>query len=316
MNGPLISVIVPVYRVEAFLDRCVESLLRQSYPHFELILVDDGSPDRSGALCDAWAQRDSRVRVLHKENAGPSAARNRGVDLARGEYVSFVDSDDYVAPDYLEYLYTLLTENEADIACAQYRVVYDGEERFEGQGEEKLSVFSSEEAILALYGQELYMPFVTAWAKLFKREIVQNVRFPEGRLHEDDATAYRFFAASGKTVLGSRAVYAYFQSNAGSIVHNRSEKTQQDALMAFTEQCAFFAGRGQTELERAARDNLLNIAVDMADKGDRVLRDFLRDGRAKPYLGRDLRFKTRVRYWGYQLLGVDLNKLYHQLLKR
>lgn len=314
MSEPLISVVVPVYKAERYLDRCVESLLAQTHTHLEILLIEDGSPDGSGALCDAWAAREERVRAFHKENGGPSAARNFGVDRSEGDYVSFVDADDYVAPDYLEYLLRLLTGNGADIACAQYRVAHDGDERFEPQGEDSVRRFTSGEAILALYGQELYMPLVTAWAKLFKREIVREVRFPEGRLHEDDATAYRFYYRSALTVLGPRAVYAYFQDNADSIVHNRSDSTQEDALLAFTEQCAFFEEHGEPELLRAARDNLLNIAVDLADKGDSVLRSFLRDGRAKAYMGGDLRVKTKVRYYGYRLLGVDLNKLYHKIL--
>lgn len=316
MSEPLISVVVPVYRVERYLDRCMESLLGQSFADFELLLIEDGSPDGSAALCDAWEKRDSRVRAVHKANGGPSAARNLGVSLARGAYISFVDADDYVAPDYLAYLLRLLEENGADIACGQYREVFDSAESFSARAEETVRVFTPEEAILALYGPELYMPLVTAWCKLYKRQLFKEIRFPEGRLHEDDATAYRLLAASARTVLGSRVVYAYFQENTNSIVHNRSSHTQEDALLAYTEQCTFFAARGETTLERVARDNLLNIAVDLAARGDEVMRAFFRDGRAARYMGSDLRTKTRLRYYGYRLFGLDLNRLYHKILGR
>ena len=125
-NLPLISVIVPVYKVEKYLDACVASILGQTYANLELILVEDGSPDNSGALCDAWAQKDPRVRVIHKENGGGGLARNVGLDAAKGELIAFVDSDDYIAPDMFAYLYSLLQQG-ADIAeCDYVDVVEDG----------------------------------------------------------------------------------------------------------------------------------------------------------------------------------------------
>lgn len=111
----LISIIVPVYRAEKYLDRCVKSILNQTYINFELILVEDGSPDASGALCDRWAERDNRIRVIHKENGGASSARNRGLDIARGEYIAFVDSDDWIEPQMYEYLYVAMEKSKAQI---------------------------------------------------------------------------------------------------------------------------------------------------------------------------------------------------------
>ena len=123
-NNELVSVIVPVYKVEPYLDRCVASILAQTYPNLEVILVDDGSPDNCPALCDAWAQRDARIRVIHKKNGGLSDARNVGLDAASGAYISFVDSDDYIAENFIETLYDLLHEYHTDISAVHWKLVY------------------------------------------------------------------------------------------------------------------------------------------------------------------------------------------------
>lgn len=315
-NSALVSVIVPVYKVEDYLDRCVESVLRQSYTSFELLLVDDGSPDRCGALCDAWAEKDWRIRVFHKPNGGLSSARNLGTEKARGAYLCYLDSDDYLAPDALEYLLGLLQREEADIACGALRMVQDGGESFADQPEEQLCVFTGEEACLALNTEEDYMSLVTATAKLYRREIACAVRFPEGRLHEDEATAYRFCYLSRRVVRGTREIYGYYQGNAGSITHNRSERSQRDYLAAALEQISFFRGKGSPALARAAADRFLNNASYLAAEGDGVMRAFLRSGEARDCLREGVRFKTRLRCWGSRLFGVDLTRLYNKILGR
>ena len=311
----LVSVIVPVYKVEPYLDRCVESLCRQSYPALEIILVDDGSPDRCGALCDAWAEKDARIRVLHKENGGLSDARNRGVELAKGAYISFVDSDDYVSPDYVAYLMALLREQDADIACGGYRMVSAGGETFDGQPDERVLRLEREDACLALLGQEHYMPLVTAWAKLFPAQLVRDNPFPKGRLHEDEATTYKYYDGCRAVALGTREIYAYYQ-NPQSITHTKTRKNREATLLAAEEQWAWFDGRGEERLRRAAADRLLNDAVYLAAKGDETYRAFLRSGEAARYLEKGLRIKTRVRYAGYRLFGADLTEAYHKILKK
>ena len=313
MNSPLISVVVPVYKVEDFLDRCVESVVRQSYEKLEIILVDDGSPDRCGALCDAWAQKDARIRVLHQKNAGLGAARNRGTELATGEYVSFVDSDDYLAPDAIELLLRLLREQDADIACGDCRSVTDDAAfSFDREGEERVRVFSGEEACMTLQGWELYMPMVSACGKLFPREGLLAEPFTEGRLHEDESTTFRLFFRSRRVALSSRVVYAYYQ-NADSIMHTRSERSQRDLLLAYCEQVRFFEAQGRETLARAAADKLLNVAVDFADRGEGLFGAFLRS-EAWQFRNLKTRPKTLIRYYGYRLTGRDFNKLYHKII--
>lgn len=315
MPEPLISVIIPVYRVEAWLDRCVQSVCAQTWENLEIILVDDGSPDRCGALCDAWAARDARVRVLHKTNGGLSDARNAGVLLARGEYISFVDSDDYLAPDALGYLLGLLRQYDADIAVGAAREVTDGRERFEAQPPEALFCWSAEESVRELMRCDHYLQLVTAWGKLYAAPLVRDNPFPVGRVHEDEATTYKYYDQCRRTVLSNRAVYAYFQ-NPGSIMHNLSEENRRLALRSFEEQVAYFTERDEPGLAAAAADRLVNHVVDLAEKGDTVYRAYFRAGKLKPLLSLGLRRKTRIRYRGYALLGLDLTKLYNKLRGR
>lgn len=314
MNDPLISVVIPVYKVEAYLDRCVESVVKQSYEKLEILLVDDGSPDRCGAMCDAWAGKDSRIRVLHQKNAGLGAARNRGTESATGEFVTYVDSDDYLAPDAIELLLRLLREQGAEIAVADCVKTQEDHVSFDRSSEEYIRLFTGKEACMTLQGWELYMPMVTAWGKLFPRELLLREPFTEGRLHEDEATTYRLYAAVSRVALSSRPVYAYYQ-NPNSIMHTRSERSQRDTLLAYCEQIRFFRSRGETALAEAAEDKLLNVAVDFADRGEVVFGTFLRS-EAWQYRSLKTRPKTLVRYYGYRLTGRDFNKLYHKILGR
>lgn len=314
MNDPLISVVIPVYKVEAYLDRCVESVVRQSYEKLEILLVDDGSPDRCGAMCDAWAGKDSRIRVLHQKNAGLGAARNRGTEIAAGEFVTYVDSDDYLAPDAIELLLRLLQEQGAEIAVADCVKTQEDHVSFDRTTEEQIRLFTGKEACMTLQGWELYMPMVTAWGKLFPRELLLREAFTEGRLHEDEATTYRLYAAVSRVALSSRPVYAYYQ-NPNSIMHTRSERSQRDTLLAYCEQIRFFRSQGETALAEAAEDKLLNVAVDFADRGEVVFGTFLRS-EAWQYRSLKTRPKTLIRYYGYRLTGRDFNKLYHKILGR
>lgn len=151
-NNELVSVIVPVYKVEPYLDRCVASILAQTYPNLEVILVDDGSPDNCPALCDAWAQRDARIRVIHKKNGGLSDARNVGLDAASGAYISFVDSDDYIAENFIETLYDLLHEYHTDISAVHWKLVYaDAPEVPAPLSSRNVTLFQGADAIRELF---------------------------------------------------------------------------------------------------------------------------------------------------------------------
>lgn len=302
-NNRLVSIIVPVYKVERFLDGCVGSLLRQSYENLDIILVDDGSPDNCGAMCDAWAEKDGRIRVLHKANGGLSDARNQGVALAKGEYISFVDSDDYISPDYVEYLLSLMEQTGADIACGSCRVVHGGGEDFSAQPEENVRCFDSVSFYPALC-KEHYMPLVTAWGKLFPADAVRANPFPVGRLHEDEAVTYKLYHQCKKTALGTREIYAYYQ-NPDSITHTKTRKNIEATLLAFAEQFDYFAAEGCRELQIAAAKRLISTALYLAGQGDEAGIDFLKSGQSERFIIPGLDMKARVRYRSYKLFGFD-----------
>ena len=173
MTTPLISVIVPVYRVEEYLERCVKSILSQTYKNLEVILVDDGSPDQCPAICDAWAEKDARVKVIHQENKGLSGARNAGIDAASGEYLAFVDSDDYVSPHFIEELYQLL--QDTGCAIGQCRFSYVKGDGLVEEGDSAFCIYRGESLMEQLYGpEEKATYFVVAWNKLYHTIILSG----------------------------------------------------------------------------------------------------------------------------------------------
>ena len=205
---PTISVIVPVYKVEPYIHRCIDSILAQTFTDFELILVDDGSPDNCPAICDEYAEIDNRIHVIHQENGGLSAARNSGMAAADGEYITFVDSDDYIAEKMLEEMYIAITDNDCDIAmCASVIVGEGGRESVTGlqNGE---TVYCGDSLVA-----NMVIPLETAvCGKLFKREITNGSRFPEGRIHGEDLLfLLQIIDGNTKAVTISYAGYYYIK---------------------------------------------------------------------------------------------------------
>ncbi len=221
----LISVIVPVYNVAAFLPRCVDSILAQSYKNLEVILVDDGATDESGALCDAYAAKDPRITVVHKENGGLSSARNAGLDIARGEYIAFVDSDDWIEEEMYGHMLTLAKKHDAKLVCAGR---YDVSEK---TGEKTLGLCPKEEACVS--AEELVGKIFrwdgcdsSACDKLYHRSLLESFRYPEGKVCEDVPVTYKIVLEAGKAVLCPEPFYNYFHRS-GSISKQKAitEKT-------------------------------------------------------------------------------------------
>ena len=206
MNTPLISVIVPVYKVEAYLDRCVQSIVDQTYQNLEIILVDDGSPDNCPAMCDAWAAKDSRIKVIHKENGGLSDARNVGMAVAAGEYISFLDSDDWVDIHFLQVLYDLIVRTNADIAECRFVTTF-GESSLPTFSEE-ITVCTPEEALVRHIQMTMFKQVV--WNKLYRKNII-NVQFEKGKCHEDEFWTYQIIANCKRLAHIEKALYFYFQ---------------------------------------------------------------------------------------------------------
>lgn len=221
---PKISVIVPIYRVESYLPGCLDSILNQTFRDLEVILVDDGSPDRCGAICEEYAKQDSRIRVIHKENGGLSSARNAGLDIAEGEYVAFVDSDDTVTLDCYEKLFRCAEKYDADLVCGgRWDVSQSTGERVPGLCPEKEEVVSGVELIRRIFTWENLDS--AAWDKLYRRELLDGIRYPLGVWSEDVPTTYRIALRAKKAVLCPERVYCYLHRE-GSITYSRiSEKT-------------------------------------------------------------------------------------------
>lgn len=209
---PEISVIVPVYNVENYLSRCIDSILAQTFSDFELILVDDGSTDLSGKICDEYEKKDSRIKVIHKENGGVSSARNCGLEKTKGKCLCFVDSDDWISSDYLKYLYFLIDKYNADIVSANYMLVYDEKSKFSLQS--KIKVINNTSKILQYYMQQDKIHKKNdfpVWIKLYKKELFNDVKFPIGKIYEDNITNFKILQKCSCYVKTTRIIYAYFQ---------------------------------------------------------------------------------------------------------
>lgn len=240
MKQPLISVIVPVYKVEPYLDKCVSSIVNQTYTNLEIILVDDGSPDNCPAMCDAWAGKDSRIRVIHKTNGGLSDARNAGMAVATGELMAFVDSDDWIAPDMCEYLYQRLTEDNSDISACGVQMVWEDETTPRLLTCAGDCILSHEEAMRALIEESwLKQP---VWYKLYKTALVRDILFPKGKYHEDVFWSYQAVGRAKKVSVSDRIGYYYLQRG-GSIMGEGYSVKRLDAIEAKEQRCAYMRKR-------------------------------------------------------------------------
>lgn len=228
MSTPLISVILPIYKVEEYLDRCVRSIINQTYAHLEIILVDDGSPDNCPRICDDWAKKDPRIRVVHKKNGGLSDARNAGLAVATGELISFIDSDDWVEPAFFEVLYKALTKNDCDIASCEYRKVNEGEALSPTFPEHQCQVLAQTDAMSALIDNKIQQ---VVWNKLYRRSAVDDIFFDVGKYHEDEFWSYRVIGRCKRFVATDYVGLNYFQ-RAGSIMGESYSKKRLDAVEA------------------------------------------------------------------------------------
>jgi glycosyltransferase involved in cell wall biosynthesis len=228
INKPLISIIIPVYKVEPYLRKCVDSVFAQTYTNLEIILVDDGSPDNCGNICDEYAEKDKRIVVIHKENGGLSDARNAGLDIMKGEYVAFVDSDDWVSAKYVEDMYENLKKYDADISLSGTIYVYENNKKdtvLPINGNEGL--YTQKEAVENLFYQKGIYP--SACSKLYKSKLFETIRYPKGKLNEDSAITYKIFCLCDKISYTNANNYYYLQ-RIGSIENSLFSPKKMDAI--------------------------------------------------------------------------------------
>lgn len=305
MKHELVSVVIPVYGVESFLNRCIDSVIGQSYKNIEIILIDDGSPDNCGTICDEYAKKDRRIKVIHKKNGGLSSARNCGIQIASGEYITFIDSDDYVSPIYIEYLYNLLATTESDISVCYPIVTSASDCSFnETIGTLSSIEYSGRESCKQLFG-ELHMPLVTAWGKLYKTGIVKKYLFPNGKKHEDEATTAKYFYTARKVCIGNRCLYAYYQ-NENSIMHTINKQVNNDAIDAFKDRAEFFQDKDKELAVFAWYQLYAYLVEDNAKNNNRCRRDmFWLLKYKKDYL----RLDVIIRIYTYILFPNIFNRL-------
>ena len=241
MSKPLISIIIPIYKVEPYLRRCLDSVVNQTYTNLEIILIDDGSPDGCPQICDEYAAKDNRIVVIHKKNGGLSEARNTGLDICKGEYVTFIDSDDWAKKNYIETLLDIAAKENADIAIGE-NIKTDGIPQSQNK-KNILKTFSPQKVLLELF-KKGNVAFVVSWGKLYRKELFSSLRFPVGKYHEDEFTTYILFYNAKKTVYTSEVLYFYYQRE-GSIVSTRHP---WDVLEYLEQRYLFFKERNESEL--------------------------------------------------------------------
>ncbi len=269
-ENPLISVVVPVYKVEQYLAKCIDSIRNQTYQNLEIILVDDGSPDSCPKICDDYAKTDSRIKVIHKQNGGLSDARNKGIERATGDYIGFVDSDDYIDEGMYEYLYNLIKENDADISTCGHFIIEN----------EKKTEFCSQETMildnigaLKLLADEVIVKS-HAWNKLYRIKLfVENeIRFPVGRTIEDVATIYKTFYYSKTIAVGNKSYYNYLVRDS-SIMNQSNLKRDKFYIEHMTERFRFF--ENNSELRECYFNSLIHHIIILYSRKDKELLNYL-----------------------------------------
>ena len=287
----LISVIVPVYKVEAYLERCVRSIQTQTYRNLEIILVDDGSPDNCGALCDGFAREDDRIRVIHKPNGGLSSARNAGIDVARGEYFGFVDSDDWIEPEMYETMLEAALRENVKLVCA-------GRYDMDGEGEKTVGLCPPATEVIS--GEELVRRIFTwqnidsaATDKLHHRDLFRTIRYPLGRIVEDVPVTWLMALDAGRAAMVSKPFYNYFHRPGSITMSAISEKTfhfSEHTALVYDRVCRDFP-----ELQKEARYLRVRSLLH-----DLTVLDIATDAERKRFAGyRKLALKEMKKHLGF-----------------
>lgn len=251
----MISVIIPVYNVYPFLAECIDSVCNQTYADLEIILVDDGSTDQCGVLCDNYAQKDARISVIHQQNMGLSGARNTGIIESHGDYLVFVDSDDRIHPMMLQILYDAMLQYHAEIVICSHRIIQEQEPAKTAYTEvhiepENVKIMSGRECVERLYSDEA-VDMVVAWNKLYPRSVFSDLKYPLKRLHEDEFITHKILYPLTKCIYINVPLYEY-RLRANSIMAEKNRYRLQDKMDAFEERCIFFEKHNDTELYHKA----------------------------------------------------------------
>ena len=253
-KSPLVSVIVPVYNVEVYLEKCLQSIIGQRYENLEILLVNDGATDSSGEICQKYANIDNRIKLFNKQNGGLSDARNFALDRATGQYYTFVDSDDYIHENMYATMLALITEEKADIAiCGHY--VVDGEKLIAVRNERQIITYTGEEALLLLLKDEQVNSF--AWDKLYRSTLFEDIRYPVGRIFEDTATTYKIFDLANRIVRQDIPFY-YYVRRKSSLSGAKSLKKDHHNFLGFYERFMFANSKQIGDIDEGANKALMH----------------------------------------------------------
>jgi glycosyltransferase involved in cell wall biosynthesis len=326
--NPLVSIIIPAYNIEAYLPACLDSIVNQTYPNLEIMVIDDGSTDNTLEVAKAYAKRDKRVRVFHKENGGQGDARNVGYEKSTGDLIAYVDGDDYVSKYYIESMLNTMLENDADISTCQYKLVYTSNDHsLESKQKAKIELISGEDALKRLF----YQTGVTTapWGKLFKRELIAGIKFPKEKKYEDLATLYKIIAKANKVTISTEKLLYYMQSE-NSTMRRGFTPRRMDGLH-FAEEAVDFVKAQFPNLEKAAINRAFTEAVyifeeivtprkfkteyDLAWATIKQYRSIVKSDKESK---KNMRAYARVSYLGKQALrtALDAKERYGQLSAR
>ncbi|HHV10177.1 MAG TPA: glycosyltransferase family 2 protein [Clostridiales bacterium] len=315
----LISIIVPVYKVEQLLERCVMSIMNQTYNNIEIILVDDGSPDRCPEICDELSRRDDRIIVLHQLNRGLSGARNSGLEIAKGEYIGFVDSDDFIHPRMYEILYQYIKETDSMLAVCNYIPVDEHDPGLGNLDVERpdYKLYDAEALLCKMYDPGYYY-IVMAWNKLYRRELFDGLRYAEGKIHEDEFAVHRVLAGCDRILVVQAALYFYYR-RPGSIMGEGFNLRTLNRLEAYEDRLDHLKGMDMkyalesTFMQYFSELIRMYFLVKRRYPGHSLVRG-LREKIMENY--RKLRLKTIIKYrghiyhWGRRYVKFMLFKLY------
>ena len=245
----LITVVVPVYNVEKYLENWIESILNQTYKKLQIILVDDGSTDNCPNICDKLSRKDKRIEVIHKINGGLSDARNKGIEKAKGKFICFIDSDDFINYKFIEKLYKLIKKYDADISMTEFEKIneLDNNYMIDDNGVIQEKIYTGKQMIENIYNKKLYVPTIVTWNKLYKIELFRDIRFPYGKINEDEYTTYKVFYNSNKIVTTSEKLY-YYRIVSTSIMHKQYSEKRLNIIYAVEERLEFLKNRNEDKL--------------------------------------------------------------------
>lgn len=265
MENELISVVVPVYNVGKYVEQCLNSIINQTYKNLEIILVDDGSTDNSGKICDEFAKKDDRIKVIHKKNGGLSDARNEGMKVVNGEFIAFVDSDDFLDVDFYEYLMKLQNKYNSDITECNFINVYEdklNEFKFPKKPEENVIVTDGIGAVFLLMSDDdgISTNSVVVWNKLYRKSLFDEISFPVGKTHEDQFTTYKLLFKANIFVTSTQIKYGYFQRT-DSIVNKKFNKKRFDTFLAFDEFLSYCEKCGYDEFKEKILRRYLKTGI-------------------------------------------------------